>query len=39
MSLQARLAEAVAEAHRLKNWLVAEQGEQVAEAARIEIGR
>ena len=27
MSLQARLAEAVAEAHRLKNWLVAEQGE------------
>jgi len=35
MSLQTRLAEAVAEAHRLKNWLVAEQGEQVAEAARL----
>jgi D-sedoheptulose 7-phosphate isomerase len=35
MSLQARLAEAVAEANRLKNWLVAEQGEQVAEAARL----
>ena len=35
MSLQARLAEAVAEAHRLKNWLVAEQGEQVVEAARL----
>ena len=35
MSLQARLAEAVAEAHRLKNRLVAEQGEQVAEAARL----
>jgi D-sedoheptulose 7-phosphate isomerase len=35
MSLQARLAEAVAEAHRLKNWLVEEQGEQVAEAARL----
>jgi len=35
MSLQTRLAEAVAEAHRLKNRLVAEQGEQVAEAARL----
>jgi D-sedoheptulose 7-phosphate isomerase len=35
MSLQARLAEAVAEANRLKNRLVAEQGEQVAEAARL----
>ena len=35
MSLQTRLAEAVAEANRLKNWLVAEQAEQVAEAARL----
>jgi len=35
MSLKARLAEAVAEANFLKNQLVAEQGEQVAEAARV----
>jgi len=35
MSLKARLAEAVAEANLLKNRLVAEQSEQVAEAARI----
>ncbi|MEJ2069450.1 MAG: D-sedoheptulose 7-phosphate isomerase [Syntrophobacterales bacterium] len=35
MSLQTRLAEAVAEANRLKKRLVAEQGEQVAEAARL----
>lgn len=35
MPLKARLAEAVAEAHRLKNRLVAEQSDQVAEAARL----
>jgi len=35
MSLKARLAEAVAEANLLKNRLVAEQAEQVAEAARV----
>jgi len=35
MPLKARLAEAVAEANLLKNRLVAEQAEQVAEAARL----
>ncbi|MGQ9689462.1 MAG: D-sedoheptulose-7-phosphate isomerase [Desulfobaccales bacterium] len=35
MSLTARLAEAVAEANRLKNQIVAEQAEQVAAAARL----
>lgn len=35
MSLKARLAEAVAEAKLLKDRLVAEQSEQVAEAARV----
>jgi D-sedoheptulose 7-phosphate isomerase len=35
MSLKARLAEAVAEANLLKSRLVAEQSEQVAEAARV----
>jgi D-sedoheptulose 7-phosphate isomerase len=35
MSLKARLAEAVAEANLLKNRLVAEQADRVAEAARV----
>ena len=35
MPLKARLAEAVAEANRLKNRLVAEQADQVVEAARV----
>lgn len=35
MSLTARLAQAVAEANRLKNQLVAEQADQVAAAARL----
>ena len=35
MPLKARLAEAVAEANLLKNRLVAEQAQQVAEAARL----
>jgi D-sedoheptulose 7-phosphate isomerase len=38
MSLTARLAEAVAEANQLKNRLVTEQAEQVAEVARVLAG-